>query len=375
MPTAKKLPSGNWRVRVFSHYDSEGKRKYKSFTATTKKQAELMAAQYVYDEKESRSDITVRAAIDRYISAKDGVLSASTVRGYRQMQKKYYTEIEHLKVSSLTTEKLQKYVSSITGTVSAKTVSNVYGLLISAVTMFRPGATFKVSLPKRVKPKKVSPSDEHVKELFNMADEELKVCIALAAFGSMRRGEVCGLKYKDVVGDTIYIHADMIEDEHNVFHYKEMPKTSESVRHIRLPEEVIALIGNGDPETFIVKRTPNAVTHAFTRLRNRLGMNMSFHDLRHYFASIAAILSVPDIYLSDFGGWRRGSSVMKEVYQNIIENEREIYENRMNSHFSEVLEMYDTMYDTESEKPRNDGAFKAADNGNRTQKVVQFRKR
>lgn len=36
MPTAKKLPSGNWRTRVF-YTDADGKERCESFTAETKK--------------------------------------------------------------------------------------------------------------------------------------------------------------------------------------------------------------------------------------------------------------------------------------------------------------------------------------------------
>ena len=43
MATAKKLPSGNWRVQVFVGVDENKKRIYKSFTAPTKKQAEYAA--------------------------------------------------------------------------------------------------------------------------------------------------------------------------------------------------------------------------------------------------------------------------------------------------------------------------------------------
>ena len=42
---AKKLPSGNWRVRLYVGKE-DGKPKYKSFTASTKKEAEFAAAQY-----------------------------------------------------------------------------------------------------------------------------------------------------------------------------------------------------------------------------------------------------------------------------------------------------------------------------------------
>lgn len=48
MPTAKRLPSGNYRVRV---YDAATK-KYKSFTAETKRQAEFLAAEYSAGKKE-----------------------------------------------------------------------------------------------------------------------------------------------------------------------------------------------------------------------------------------------------------------------------------------------------------------------------------
>jgi hypothetical protein len=37
MAMAKKLPSGQWRTLVYSHKDLDGKRRYESFTADTKK--------------------------------------------------------------------------------------------------------------------------------------------------------------------------------------------------------------------------------------------------------------------------------------------------------------------------------------------------
>ena len=45
MPKAKKLKSGSWNVTVFSHIE-DGKRKYESFTAPTKNEALLMAAEF-----------------------------------------------------------------------------------------------------------------------------------------------------------------------------------------------------------------------------------------------------------------------------------------------------------------------------------------
>ena len=44
MAEPKKMPSGNWRVRVFLGKDKDGKKKYKSITAPTKKEAKKAAA-------------------------------------------------------------------------------------------------------------------------------------------------------------------------------------------------------------------------------------------------------------------------------------------------------------------------------------------
>ena len=53
MAKAKKLPSGNWRIRVYSHTDDTGKKHYESFTAPTKQQAEMMGAKFAHDVVET----------------------------------------------------------------------------------------------------------------------------------------------------------------------------------------------------------------------------------------------------------------------------------------------------------------------------------
>lgn len=59
MAKAKKLPSGNWRVRAYIGTDSEGKKKYKSFTAPTKKEAEYLASEYLMNAKHVQSDSNI----------------------------------------------------------------------------------------------------------------------------------------------------------------------------------------------------------------------------------------------------------------------------------------------------------------------------
>lgn len=335
---AKKLPSGSWRCRAYIGTDASGKKIIMSFTAPTKKEAELQAAQYVARNRHSPAAITVSEAIDRYITAKTAVLSPSTIREYRGMQGRYYDQIGNRKVNALTTENMQLFVSDLTGKVSAKTVANAYGLLSASVSMFRPDAVFRVTLPTKKKPRRESPSDTDIRTLFDAAEPELKISIALSAYGSLRRGEICALKHCDVHGQLISVHADMVINENEEFEYKDYPKTSDSVRVVMVPQEVIDLIGDGIDDDFIIKATPDQITGRFIYLRDKLGLKqIRFHDLRHYYASIGAALGIPDTYLSQFGGWRPGSGVMKQIYQNTITDMSAIFAQRMSDHFSGQL--------------------------------------
>ena len=134
MAKAKKLPSGKWRALVYDYTDSSGKRKYQSFTAETKKEAEFLAADYSLNKKSrsSTSDMTLYEGYTRYIESKSNILSPSTIRGYVQMQKNSYPSLMDCKIKSLTQEKIQIAVNEYAAKFSSKTVRNRHGL-ISAV--------------------------------------------------------------------------------------------------------------------------------------------------------------------------------------------------------------------------------------------------
>ena len=345
MATAKKLPSGSWRVRAYIGTGPDGKPIRESFTAPTKREAELMAAQYLNDqERRERCDLTIAEALEGYIRAKEAVLSPATIREYDKMRQTRYGSIQAMSIRKIRTEDLQLFVSRLTTEgLSAKTVANTYGLLSSALAMYMPDVTFHVTLPKRAKKKQTAPSDEDVVKLFNEAGQELKICIALAAFGSLRRGEICALTYGDIDGNVIHITKDVVKDKDKKWIIKDMPKTSESVRDVTLPTAVLALIGKGSTDEKVVKLIPSSVTREFCRLRDRLGLKeIRFHDLRHYYASIGAILGIPDTYLASFGGWRNDSPVMKQVYKNRIIKIEDVYREKMNEHFSELLKNGET---------------------------------
>jgi integrase len=278
---------------------------------------------------------TVHEAVTGYINAKEGVLSPSTVRGYERMIK-YYKPIEHIKLYQLTNEQIQIFVSDLTRDLSPKTVSNVFGLLSSSIALYLPDKHIRVTLPRIIHKKTLSPSDEDVRGLYDAACDELKKCIALSAYGSMRRGEISALKYSDINENVLFIHADLVKDKGGKWVYKE-PKTPDSIRYKTVPAEVIELLGSGAPDDYVVKWLPDTITKRFIDLRKSQGVDIRFHDLRHYYASIGAALGIPDLYLAESGGWKQNSKVLKSVYQNKITPISEAFEKKLNDHFSEQI--------------------------------------
>ena len=338
MATAKKTPSGMWKVRVYSHTTPDGKKHYRAFTAPLKAEAEQLASEFSGSaDRAAKVDLTVAEAIAGYIRAKDGVLSPSTIRGYNRMARNNYTDISREKIRRLTSERVQIWISALAKTLSPKSVKNAYGLLTAAVNLYLPDRSFRVRLPAQVKRTDVAPTDEQVLALYNAAPHWLKICIGLAAFCGLRRGEVSALKYGDIKDGIVHVHADMVQDASGAYHYKPMPKTADSIRDVPAPQELVDLIGDGPDDDFIIDKYTGSITAMFEALRNDLSMtSIRFHDLRAYYASTGAVL-IPDTYLARFGGWSKSSGVMKDVYQRELIDRTQVYADMMTSHFSGLI--------------------------------------
>lgn len=337
---AKKLPSGSWRARV-TYTDDEGHRVYKSFTCKDptnrgKKLVEAEASAWMLEmRKEKNSDLTFGQCLDKYIKGREGILSPRTIGDYKRTRRLYLQSIMDIPLCDLTQEHVQTAINMEASHLSPKTVANLHGLVSAVTATYRPSFKLNTVLPKKVPRELYIPSDGDVGRLITLAREKgLEVPILLAAFGPMRRGEICALTSDDVHGNTVHVYKNMVIDEATRTWVVKAPKSFAGGRKIEYPSWVVDLFRQKKGR--IVEMTPDALTAAFIRLRKKSDLPyFRFHDLRHYSASIQHALGVPDKYIMDRGGWSTRATLDK-VYKHVLDNEKKRFSAVANDHFSEV---------------------------------------
>lgn len=341
MAKAKKLPSGQWRTLVYDYTDSSGKRFYESFTADSKKESEYLAAEFALNKKSKKVnkllDITIDEAMKQYCDVKSNVLSPSTLRGYRQMMNSAtFTNIKDTKLKDINKQDIQKWVNGYSVSRSAKTVSNAYGFLTAVLYYFDENMHLNITLPKKQKYDAYVPTDAEVQKLIEYYKENntnMLISSCLAAFGTMRRSEICGLEAKHIDGRTIKVRQSMVQDSNGDFILKSIPKTYSSYRDIPMPQFVIDLLPSAGK---IVTVTPAIITLTHIRTLNKLKINkFRFHDLRHYSASIMHALGIPDQYIMQRGGWS-SDKVLKEIYRGTMDDYEKKFEDVMMQHYNEM---------------------------------------
>lgn len=335
MAKAKKLPSGSWRCQVYDYTDDNGKRYYASFTADSRKEAEYLAAEFALTKKQRfHSQKTFGQALEDYITTREPVVSPRTIKNYRYLQENDLKQLKHVKVADITQETIQKFVNKDSLVHSPKTVRDNHGLISAVLKQERPEFALNTILPKRIRPDLYIPSDDDVRAVIAEAEgTELEIPIMLAAFGPMRRGEICALHSDYISGNVVHVARNMVLDSNGQWIIK-APKTYSGDRFIEYPDFVGAKLGSLHGN--ITALNPDALTCRFRRLVRRSGVpSFRFHDLRHYCASIQHALGVPDAYIMERGGWQN-DGVLKAIYRHAMSDQQKAMNQIANSHFTEL---------------------------------------
>lgn len=334
MPTAKRLPSGSWRCQVYAGKDEDGKRKYKSFTAETKKEAELLAAQYAM-EKDVFSEgkgIVFSVALKSFNESRKNTLSPRTVKEYETYRKNAFKEFENLPLDKINQKLVQSWVNKIAKTNSPKTVKNKYAFLVSFLKEYN--INVNCTLPKKHPTVYHVVTKEEVSEMLKETkNTPLGLAIRLAIFVPARRSEICAINPEtDIKGTLLTINKAKVKDNDNSWVIKDT-KTFKSTRTVEMPPDLIEML-----KTIPLYLNPDTLYKRFKALVKKLGYDdMRFHDLRHYGATVLHDMNVPDKEIMHRGGWSNLSTLMN-IYVHYNPDTAKVAANAMNSLYDSFKE-------------------------------------
>lgn len=348
MATAKQLPSGSWRVRV---YDSETG-KYLSFTSKLKgkegkKEAEYLANEWLMNRKKRFDQYkTLDDCLQEYIESKENILSPSTIRGYYIIKRTAVSNIKNVQLKKITEITLQKWVNENTQKYSAKSVRNQFGLICAALRQQKIHLDFNsILLPKKVPTNIIIPTEEQMSKILKIIEGtsiELPVTMALTL--GLRQSEIAALKWEDYNGVTLKIHAAKVPDKDNKFVIKNTTKSEASTREIEVNSLLKLRLDRAKKESeFISPMLPSNVLSAFHKIceENELP-KFTMHAQRHANASVMLEQGVPDKYAMERLG-QSSPNMIKTVYQHLFDEKQKEISKTLNDKFSEI---YDTKNDT-----------------------------
>ena len=93
----------------------------------------------------------------------------------------------------------------------------------------------------------------------------------ISFYTGMRRGEVCGLKWKnvDLVNNEIFVHQQMLQNKNKL-----------KYGHLYFDSNFVCTKKNGKPIT------PNSIKYLSSEINQQLGFPFNFHSLRHTHATM-----------------------------------------------------------------------------------------
>lgn len=329
MAKAQKLPSGSWRIRIGAGESG----KTVSFTAPTKKEVEIKAAEYLTGKRHPERR-TVEELTKEYIDSRRNILSPSTIKGYECIAGKNLLPISGVRLCDLGKNDIQRWIDQLSVTASPKSVANAFGLLRSVIIYAAGDFDYNVALPKIQKQIRELPPTEKIINAVRGTDIELPCMLAI--WLGLRMSEIRGLRKKDIAGNVLTVSEAVITVGGE--HIRKKTTKTYRARRLRVPEYILALIAEIPPDQEEITRlSAHAIYQKFSRLLQKNEIeHITFHDLRHLNASVMAALGVPEKYAMERGGWS-SPSIMREVYQHTFSAQADAVADQMDDYFNSIV--------------------------------------
>lgn len=320
IPTPKKQPSGSWFVRVTVDGVTH------PITRPTKRECinEAMAIKSRAKEAKRRNPTTLTKAMDSYIESRENVLSPSTIRGYKAIQRLRFQTAMHKVIEDVTNEQWQRLVNAEAKQCSAKTLKNAWGF-VASVIYDATGRKVSVRLPQVVDNDLPFLTAEQIPTFLGAIKGDFCEIAILLGLSGLRRSEIMAVKWEDIdlQAGCIHVHGSAVLDKNGKLIYREENKNKSSRRTVPflLPQLREAVQAAEKKTAYAVTCNPNTIYNSTNRACRRAGLpEIGAHGLRRSFASLAYHLNMPEAVTMKAGGWS-DIYTMRKIYTKISEKD------------------------------------------------------
>ena len=318
VPKPRQLKSGKWNIEL----KAEGWSTTEDTPEECIIKAKAIRAGFL-EAKKAAQKMTVDDAVKKYIDARRGVKSPSTIRGYETIRKNRFAEYMFKDINSVD---WHAAIKKETSRCSAKTLKNAWGLVSSALTEagVDPG---EVSLPQVVKKDEPWLDYEQILKFCDAVRGEPCELGALLALHSLRRSEIYALASDkiDLTQGIIRVEGAAVLDDENKVTKKETNKNTTSRRAVpimipRLKEILPAAMKRADGAP-LMQGNINSLYNQINRVCRKAGLpEVGVHGLRRSFASLAYHLKWSELDTMRIGGWS-DFQTMRKIYTKLAEKD------------------------------------------------------
>ena len=343
VPKARKLSSGTWFIQLRLGGQSipvTGKTEKTCIHNAESVKADWLAKKRLPEKEIAPSqDPTVNDLINCYIAKKSNVLSPSTIRGYRTIQRTRFKTTMARKIGEIRDSEWQGIINAECALASPKTVNNAFMFLATVIRheADRELPMTKIRLPS-VPPSRVAFLQPEEIPKFVEAVKDTPIAVpALLALSSLRLSEIAALQWENIPKNPKYIRVQgaAVKNEHNELVTKRQNKNATSARSVPLmiPELAAAIERDRKPSGPVLDIGPNWLRLKVHEACQKAGVtDVTIHQLRHSWASLAYHLQIPEKISMEIGGWS-DLNTMRKIYTHIAQNDMTRYETALNDFF------------------------------------------
>lgn len=283
------------------------------------------------DNRISYFNPTLRQAINMYIDSRSNVLSPSTVRGYRNIQRLYYKNYMDRRIGDID---FQQMVNEEAIEYNPKTIKNSFALVKASVKAYDIDVS-SVRLPQLIRQERAWLDTEQLPIFLKAIQGKNCELIALLALHSLRRSEILALEKKDITDDFIIVHGAAVFDENYNLIHKPTNKNDSSFREIPIMIPKVQELVSELPDGRIFPKDINHHKEMIRKICREKGLpQVGLHGLRHSFCSLAYALGFDEKTTMALGGWS-DYNTMRTIYTHIgrkdilrsVDKMRDFYKN------------------------------------------------